>query len=501
MPIRPLYLPFLLLPSLFVAAPALADCGAEGQRACLVTDRIPSCDVNLTEASGTCWRPDCGREGQRGCGPTERVVFDFILRLPVPQVCDANLKHDLIRNLCVHPDCGRDGERACTIFERVPSCDVDLVERAALCTRPACGRLGERICEERVAATFSAGLCDANLVPNLATRLCERPGQPAGQPPPSATSPPAPAIRAQFPAPPTHANPPPPLPSAIPPPPPARSGNSTTPLPAVASGGTSTPPGAGLPLPPGAVAGTAPPPPLPLPAPPPALPAASASAQPPSATVAAAPAAAVAAPVTGPVVSSSGNGVTLSAPAKVLLGQSIDVDWMGPSRTQDYIVLAYPGTPPGLSESIAYRGTRNSPVNLRTPRAPGPLEIWYLDDARKRILHRVTVTIAAPGADASAAAGSAAPSATNGVTLAAPTTVRLGQWITVEWTGPGRSQDYIVLAAPGTAPGRSESIAYGGTRNSPVSLRPPRAPGPYEIWYLDDERKQILHRVTVTITP
>ena len=124
----------LLLPWLMLG-PAHAQCGAEGERPCVLTERLPSCDVNLIEAGGRCIRPACGREGERPCGP-ERLLWDFVLKAPVPQPCDVNLKLDILRGQCIRPPCGRAGERACTVLERLPS---DL----------AATRLRERVAEAR----------------------------------------------------------------------------------------------------------------------------------------------------------------------------------------------------------------------------------------------------------------------------------------------------------------------------------------------------------------
>ena len=62
-------------------------CGAEGQRACVVTERMPSCDSLLVERSGRCVRLACGQ-------------------------IDA---------------------RPCTVAERIPACDTDLLERNGRC--------------------------------------------------------------------------------------------------------------------------------------------------------------------------------------------------------------------------------------------------------------------------------------------------------------------------------------------------------------------------------
>lgn len=74
-----------------------AGCGRAGQRACNVLERIPSCDVNLTEVAGKCIRPACGRHGERPCEvPGERLVI-----AASGGRCDANLV--LIQNICVRP--------------------------------------------------------------------------------------------------------------------------------------------------------------------------------------------------------------------------------------------------------------------------------------------------------------------------------------------------------------------------------------------------------------
>jgi hypothetical protein len=196
------------------AAPARADtCGAEGQRECGVTERIPSCDLNLVAAGGRCIRAICGAEGQRGCGPTERFLFDFVLQMPVPKTCDSNLVHDLLNNKCLHPQCGREGQRPCVVTERIPSCDINLFESGGKCQRPAdCGREGQSPCDLTVRGPIFR--CDVNLV--VRTQKCARPGTPdtaTAQNSGSSTAP----LTATTPAPPPAAKspaPPPPPPTA-----------------------------------------------------------------------------------------------------------------------------------------------------------------------------------------------------------------------------------------------------------------------------------------------
>lgn len=113
------------------------------------------------------WANDCGREGQRPCKIDERIPS-----------CDLNLVEGA--GQCVRPACGREGERPCSVGERmgfdlvlkapVPQpCDFNLKVEGGVCVHPACGREGQNACPvwTRVPS------CDVNLVE--ATGRCIRP--------------------------------------------------------------------------------------------------------------------------------------------------------------------------------------------------------------------------------------------------------------------------------------------------------------------------------------
>lgn len=127
-------------------------CGAEGQRACLVVERTPSCNAGLVESGGRCGHPPCGRLNERACVVTERIPS-----------CDGALVE--VSGKCVaRQACGGEGQRACLVSERTPSCNKNLVETSAhTCNHPDCGRLGQRACPgpERPGIGVS---CDDNLV-------------------------------------------------------------------------------------------------------------------------------------------------------------------------------------------------------------------------------------------------------------------------------------------------------------------------------------------------
>jgi len=118
------------------------QCGGSGEIACPVTVQFPSCDANLVESNGICVRPPCGREGEVACTAGVRIPS-----------CDAMLAE--VGGLCVH--CGRQGEVACPVTVRIPSCDATLAESGGRCVQ--CGGMGEIACPVSVQVPS----CDATL--------------------------------------------------------------------------------------------------------------------------------------------------------------------------------------------------------------------------------------------------------------------------------------------------------------------------------------------------
>ncbi len=113
------------------AAPGnLSFCGGNGQRACCVGEGFPSCDGNNKEQSeaggkcqypatfagtdaGTCWTPTpCGGEGQRACSVPERIP-SCNSGLVERGGCD-DFACGPSSGWCYRPTpCGGDGQRAC----------------------------------------------------------------------------------------------------------------------------------------------------------------------------------------------------------------------------------------------------------------------------------------------------------------------------------------------------------------------------------------------------
>ncbi len=140
------------------------NCGRDGERACDVLTRIPSCDIGLVEAPGAVCRVQgqCGAEGQRVC-----------LLLDAKPACNPGLVAS--NGVCVRPNCGALDQRACTVDVRIPSCDPSLVEFNGTCrARGQCGDEGQRQCllGERAGMPVTTG-CSVNLIPR--NGVCTRP--------------------------------------------------------------------------------------------------------------------------------------------------------------------------------------------------------------------------------------------------------------------------------------------------------------------------------------
>lgn len=113
------------------------------------------------------WADDCGREGERPCNMNERIPS-----------CDVNLVE--AAGMCVRPACGAENQKPCGLTVRVVKdlvlklptplpCDVNLMPDAGVCVHPSCGRLGQAACTVLVRVPS----CDLNLAESAG--ICVRP--------------------------------------------------------------------------------------------------------------------------------------------------------------------------------------------------------------------------------------------------------------------------------------------------------------------------------------
>jgi hypothetical protein len=139
----------------FDAAGFPTHCGDHNEPACLVNEHIPSCKENHVESEGMCYH--CGAEGEAPCG----------------LVCESNLLIDMESWTCEGrpSDCGRVGQRACNLWEFAPSCAEGYVEYAGQCYNNAeCGNENQRPC------TWAEGIfpsCREGMYEDVIAGLCK----------------------------------------------------------------------------------------------------------------------------------------------------------------------------------------------------------------------------------------------------------------------------------------------------------------------------------------
>jgi hypothetical protein len=198
---------------------AASACGGKDQRACCVTERVPSCNSGLEEKSGcsgdcacgvfksagTCRAKPapppppppvtaCGAAGQRACCVTERVPScDGGLEEKGPCTGDCRCKGvgsslGMCQAKVVATACGGEGQRACCVAERVPSCNTGLVEQGKCegncicgagvgssigkCVKVSCGALNQKPCTLDVQVTQKRRSCDQGLAEDFVNNKC-----------------------------------------------------------------------------------------------------------------------------------------------------------------------------------------------------------------------------------------------------------------------------------------------------------------------------------------
>ena len=152
-----------------------------------------------------------------------------------------------------------------------------------------------------------------------------------------------------------------------------------------------------------------------------------------------------------------GNEITLSAPAEVVAGASVQVSWTGPNNPGDYVTLVPKGLPDGQYGNYAYT-TKGSPLTITAPIDAGDSEARYVTGQGAKVAGRFPVRVVAAV-----------------IELDAPATASAGSKVTVKWTGPNNPGDYITIV-PQSLPGFGQYAGYANTDNGPsLTIVAPKA--------------------------
>lgn len=175
----------------------------------------------------------------------------------------------------------------------------------------------------------------------------------------------------------------------------------------------------------------------------------------------------------------------LKAPAEVVAGAPIPVEWTGPDNRGDYVTIVPKGAEEGSYQSYAY--TRNgSPAEVRALPDPGPAELRYVTGQGGRTL--VSIDIVVTEAD---------------VIVSGPESIDAGDAISVSFKGPKNQGDYLTVVLADAEEGKYNSYAYAkNEEDGVVSFTVPEEPGEqYEIRYVEGQDGKTLASAPLTILP
>ncbi len=169
---------------------------------------------------------------------------------------------------------------------------------------------------------------------------------------------------------------------------------------------------------------------------------------------------------------------TVSAPDSAPAGSTIAVDWTGPNRDGDQIIITQQDD--RIPRTTA-RTSGGNPTEIILPPTPGNYEVHYLlRDRPNKIIASTPITVTPVTA-----------------TIIAPDTGAIGETINVEWTGPDYPGDVIVLAQDG---GASTINSVRTSNGNPLDLELPSEPGIYEIRYRMRQSATVIASKEIEVT-
>lgn len=171
---------------------------------------------------------------------------------------------------------------------------------------------------------------------------------------------------------------------------------------------------------------------------------------------------------------------TLSSVDEAVAGSEVGISWQGPGNDGDFITIVPAGAGDRVEGRYAYT-RQGTTVRVSVPVDPGDCEIRYVSGQDHRVLARRSIKVVAAE-----------------VTLGAVAEVIAGAPVSISWTGPNNTGDYLTVVTAGTPDGRYMHYAYTSA-GSTVSVNAPMEPGQAEIRYMTGQGAKVLARRPITI--
>lgn len=169
--------------------------------------------------------------------------------------------------------------------------------------------------------------------------------------------------------------------------------------------------------------------------------------------------------------------VTLTAPDEAGVGQTINVEWVGPSTHNNIVAIFEIGGDKRYDLSYTNDG---SPIELQMPPEPGDYEVRFVLDQDNSVLATRPITATA-----------------STITLEAPDEAQAGELVSVTWEGPDENADTIAVAEIGD----SRAIKFAYTRDgNPLDIQMPAKPGEYELRYVLHQGNTTMASRPITVT-
>lgn len=174
--------------------------------------------------------------------------------------------------------------------------------------------------------------------------------------------------------------------------------------------------------------------------------------------------------------------ITMKAPAEIVAGSMVNVEWTGPGYASDYITIVPKTTKDGSYGQWNYT-SRGNPLPVVAPQTVGDGEIRYMNERGNVVLARQAVKIIK-----------------GEISLKAPAEAIAGAAVPIEWTGPNNAGDFITIVPRDAKDGQYEKWEY--TRQEPsLNIIATRTLGPAEIRYMNERENVVLFRTPITIVP